>query len=168
MLSSTQRHRKHGDLKKLRWSASRARKSLYSSSFFLVSPLPLHHVLGVMISCSHCMWTWSSSEEMLSWSIPSEKGWSNCWLPGELFYWAYLQLSSGMCDKPCTLVFLPYSPLGHYCLQNCASAESPESFNQLEISWQVLNNHTTNNWTNGMLFSWPRVSDALTTITFCL
>lgn len=55
------------------------------------------------------------------WSIPSEKGYRNCSLPGELFYWAYLQLSSGMCDKLCILIFLPYSPLGHYCLQNCFS-----------------------------------------------
>lgn len=47
----------------------------------------------------------------------------------ESFYWAHLQLSSDICDELCILVVLPSSPIGHYCLQSCTSAESPEIFN---------------------------------------
>lgn len=55
--------------------------------------------------------------------------WSNCSLPEESFYWAYLQLRSDTCDKFCVLLFLPSSSMGHHCLWSCSSAKSPESFN---------------------------------------
>lgn len=151
MLSSTQHRRKHRDLKKLWGGMLQEEEKAGLSHYFSLFPPSL---------CPTFWQWWYPAATVLRTgaaqdrdrgdgvligpgSIPSEKGWSNCSLPEELFYWAYLQFSSGMCDKPCILIFLPWSRLGPYCLQNCASAESPESFNWLETSWKVLNNHTT-------------------------
>lgn len=120
MLSSTQQHRKKRPEKILEMRCFKRKKKMVFLFIFSLFPPSLSPKFWVWWYPAATVCATGADQDkdggngvlIGPWSIPSEKGYRNFSLPGELFYWVYLQLSSGMCDKPYILIFLPYSPHG--------------------------------------------------------